>query len=464
MEPMTSSSPAEFGRVDPDGTVYVRTADGERSVGQIPDVPAETRHSRSSPGGSRRWSWRCPCWSAGSPPAPCPPTTRGSIKTVRGRVTDANAVGDLDGLTGAARRAGPGDRRAARGPQGRAGQAERGGEGDQGGYRRRGREAGRRQRLARWGEPVPLAAGRVEGAAPARPGHRRRAVAPVLERPHHLHPAAQGAVRRAGRAARGGPRRPRRQLIAEAEALADSTDWGADLRRLSGPDDPVEGRRRGPARRGRRSCGAVPRRCRTSSSTPAGDPCPSRTPSSRPTSTPRRPCWPRPRRHRSRSPTWPSRPGRLPRRCSSAGRRSARCRGSRSAARQPGAGDRVGVQGREDEHGGAPTPRPGPAPRRPPRKLRPQIDKLEREGRARPRPAATAKAATRPTDSIATYREWLDQARRRRRPTSAAERCRSSAGERRGSRSIARHLGRRRQVASSQQSDDAIADSPRSPA
>ncbi len=41
MIPMTSTTgPADFGRVDADGTVYVRTADGERSVGQIPDVEA----------------------------------------------------------------------------------------------------------------------------------------------------------------------------------------------------------------------------------------------------------------------------------------------------------------------------------------------------------------------------------------------------------------------------------------
>ena len=33
--------PASFGRVDPDGTVYVRTAEGERSVGQVPDVPSD---------------------------------------------------------------------------------------------------------------------------------------------------------------------------------------------------------------------------------------------------------------------------------------------------------------------------------------------------------------------------------------------------------------------------------------
>jgi len=39
---MTSlTGPHAFGRVASDGTVYVRTEDGERSVGQIPDAPAD---------------------------------------------------------------------------------------------------------------------------------------------------------------------------------------------------------------------------------------------------------------------------------------------------------------------------------------------------------------------------------------------------------------------------------------
>ena len=38
---LRAAGPASFGRVDPDGTVWVRTAAGERSVGQVPDVPAE---------------------------------------------------------------------------------------------------------------------------------------------------------------------------------------------------------------------------------------------------------------------------------------------------------------------------------------------------------------------------------------------------------------------------------------
>ena len=65
----------------------------------------------------------------------------------------------------------------------------------------------------------------MEGAAPAGPGDRRRALAPVLQRPDHLHPAAQGPVRAADRAARDG-RETKEKLVAEAEALASSTDWG----------------------------------------------------------------------------------------------------------------------------------------------------------------------------------------------------------------------------------------------
>ena len=34
------TGPAAFGRVDSDGTVYVRTSAGERVVGQVPGVPS----------------------------------------------------------------------------------------------------------------------------------------------------------------------------------------------------------------------------------------------------------------------------------------------------------------------------------------------------------------------------------------------------------------------------------------
>ena len=35
------TGPTAFGRVDSDGTVYVRTSEGERVVGQVPGVPAD---------------------------------------------------------------------------------------------------------------------------------------------------------------------------------------------------------------------------------------------------------------------------------------------------------------------------------------------------------------------------------------------------------------------------------------
>ena len=42
MERMShAQAPQSFGRVDDDGTVYVRTSDGERSVGQVPDSTSE---------------------------------------------------------------------------------------------------------------------------------------------------------------------------------------------------------------------------------------------------------------------------------------------------------------------------------------------------------------------------------------------------------------------------------------
>ena len=39
--PVPDSQGRDWGRVDDDGTVYVRTADGERSVGQMPDATPE---------------------------------------------------------------------------------------------------------------------------------------------------------------------------------------------------------------------------------------------------------------------------------------------------------------------------------------------------------------------------------------------------------------------------------------
>ncbi|HEY9291272.1 MAG TPA: DUF349 domain-containing protein [Microlunatus sp.] len=106
MDPMSEDAqgaadatpPASFGRVDADGTVYVRTSDGERAVGQVPDVSAEEalaffvrRYTalelevslleRRVRGGNLS-----------------PDDATASIRTVRETVQSANAVGDLDRL------------------------------------------------------------------------------------------------------------------------------------------------------------------------------------------------------------------------------------------------------------------------------------------------------------------------------------------------------------------------------
>nr|WP_091073911.1 DUF349 domain-containing protein [Microlunatus sagamiharensis] len=91
-------APTTWGRVEADGTVYVRTADGERAVGQVPDVP----ESEALAFFTRRYdalelevSLLERRVRSG---ALSPDDAAGSIKTVRKAVTDANAVGDLDSL------------------------------------------------------------------------------------------------------------------------------------------------------------------------------------------------------------------------------------------------------------------------------------------------------------------------------------------------------------------------------
>ncbi len=99
MIPMNStSSPADFGRVEADGTVFVRTADGERAVGQIPDVEA----SEALAFYTRRYEalevevGLLETRVKGG--ALSPEEARHSISSVRGTVSSANAVGDLESL------------------------------------------------------------------------------------------------------------------------------------------------------------------------------------------------------------------------------------------------------------------------------------------------------------------------------------------------------------------------------
>ena len=92
------AGPAAFGRVDPDGTVYVRTSAGERSVGQVPGVPAEEalaffiRRYEALELEVSLLETRIASQTVS------PDDALGSIKTVRAAVSQAHAVGDLDGL------------------------------------------------------------------------------------------------------------------------------------------------------------------------------------------------------------------------------------------------------------------------------------------------------------------------------------------------------------------------------
>ena len=91
-------APTPWGRVDPDGTVYVRTAEGERTVGQVPDVPeaeALAFFTRRYDALELEVSLLERRLRSG---ALAPDDAAGAIKTVRKAVTGANAVGDLAGL------------------------------------------------------------------------------------------------------------------------------------------------------------------------------------------------------------------------------------------------------------------------------------------------------------------------------------------------------------------------------
>ena len=92
-------APVEFGRVDPDGTVYVRVGDTERSVGQIPDSTPEEALAFYV----RRYENLAAevglLVSRVEAQAMSPEEARKAITTAKGNVAEANAVGDLAALT-----------------------------------------------------------------------------------------------------------------------------------------------------------------------------------------------------------------------------------------------------------------------------------------------------------------------------------------------------------------------------
>ncbi len=227
MNPMTSSTgPDAFGRVDSDGTVYVRTEDGERSVGQIPDASAEEAMAFYV----RRYEalevevGLLETRVRGR--ALTPDEARHSIATVRTAVASANAVGDLAALTARLDALTPllDEQSAAR-------KAERAKQLD----------ATRQAKEAMVAEAETLAAGndwrggvnrfrtlldewkalpRIDRTTDDALWHRFSAARTTYTRRRKAQFAEQSARRE-------GAREAKEQIIAEARDLAASTEWGA---------------------------------------------------------------------------------------------------------------------------------------------------------------------------------------------------------------------------------------------
>ncbi|WP_141013438.1 DUF349 domain-containing protein [Nocardioides sambongensis] len=252
---MTTS---EWGRVDNDGTVYVKTTDGERQVGQVPDtspeealafftkrfdalvVEVDLLHRRVNSG------------------VLSPDEAASRVKSVRAEVVEANAVGDLAGLAAKLDELGPviASQRDLR-------RAEKARKADEA---REGKEA-----LAAEAEKIASGRDWRNGANRLRELLDQWKQLPRLDRATDdelwkRFSSARSAYTKARKAhfaqqdeRREGARVIKERLVKEAEAIADSTEWGPtagryrDLMRqwkAAGPapkavDDQLWGRFRG---------------------------------------------------------------------------------------------------------------------------------------------------------------------------------------------------------------------------
>jgi hypothetical protein len=219
------AGPASFGRVDPDGTVYVRTQAGERAVGQVPDVPPEeamaffTRRYEALDLEVTLLATRI------ASRALSPDDAVASIKTVRSALNDAHAVGDLDGLAARLEALVPkvADQRAARKAERAKASAEAkeakerfvveaeklaAGNDWRGGVNRF------RELLEQW-KTLP----RLDRTTDDELWHRFSGARTTYTRRRKAQFAKESEQRESARQAK-------EKLVAEAEALQNSTDWG----------------------------------------------------------------------------------------------------------------------------------------------------------------------------------------------------------------------------------------------
>ena len=215
----------EWGRVADDGTVYVRTADGERSVGQYPEGTPEqalefyTKRYDALALEVQLLEQRV---NAG---VMSPDEAAESVKTVRTQVVDANAVGDLAGLAGrldalspviATQRKARKEERARKSEESRVAkeaivtEAEKLAEGNDW------RNGANRLRalLDQW-KALP----RIDRASDDALWRRFSTARTTYTRRRKVHFAEQHEKRDAARVVK-------ERLVKEAEALAGSTEWG----------------------------------------------------------------------------------------------------------------------------------------------------------------------------------------------------------------------------------------------
>lgn len=220
-----STESSQWGRVDSDGTVYVKTSDGERSVGQWP----EGDHAEALAFYTRRYDGLVlevelleKRIGGGSL---APDEADKAVSTVRTSVAEAQAVGDLDGLLRRLDALGPRidaqrekrkEAKAARQAEAREAKesiAAKAEEISAGNDWRKGADA-LRELLDRW-KALP----RLDRATDDALWHRFSSARTAYTRRRKAHFAELHERRQEAQSVK-------EKLCVEAEALQDSTDWG----------------------------------------------------------------------------------------------------------------------------------------------------------------------------------------------------------------------------------------------
>ena len=236
-----------WGRVDADGTVYVRTADGaSRVIGSwqagSPEEAIAFFARKYEALGTEVVLLEQRIAATDMAPAQAPrPASSGCSSTSR----TPNALGDLDGL-----RAPPGAADRGRRPP------PRGGQGGPGAGARGGQEV--KERIVAEAEQIAAEATHwkssgermrellvVEGGAARRAGRRGGAVEAAVAAAQRLHRAAQGLLRQPGGRTRGRQGAQGRSCAPTPRRCPRSTDWGRDRQRVPRADAAVEGGRAG---------------------------------------------------------------------------------------------------------------------------------------------------------------------------------------------------------------------------